>query len=360
MSLRASVVVPTYKRPDLLQRCLAALLTQDFDPSAFEIVVVDDAANQDTQQLVEKLAQQTVAYRYLPLPSVSMASSSEVDSDSTEVINEHGALIEVKGLPLLRYLPVNGQHGPAAARNTGWQAAAGDIIAFTDDDCLPASDWLKNGLEAFNHNVEGVTGQVIVPMPDDPTDYEWDVSGLQTSKFVTANCFYRRSALQMVGGFDQAFTCPWREDSDLFFTLLEKGFQLEEAPTAVVVHPVRPAPWGISLRTQHKSVFNALLFKKHPGLYREYIQPTPPLHYYFSNAIFLGVVVSALLGNWGLSLAFLIAWAALTVNFTAWRLRHTSRSPCHVLEMIITSIFIPFLATYYRLKGAVKYRVWFI
>ncbi len=360
MAPYVSVIVPTYLRPDLLQRCLSALLAQNYDPSNFEIIVVDDASSPDTQRLVVEMAGQTVAYTYLPAPSIPLATSQDGDRDSPEVIKGHGILVEVKGLPLLRYLPVTTHHGPAAARNLGWRAASGEIIAFTDDDCLPAADWLKNAMEAFIPGVDGIAGQLIVPLPENPTDYEFDVSGLQTSKFITANCFYRRSALQAVGGFDEAFTYPWREDSDLFFTLLENGFRLEEAPTAVVIHPVRPAPWGISLKQQRKSQFNALLYKKHPDLYREYIQPSPPLHYYAGNFLFFCAVLLAMLQQWGLAAAFLIAWAAMLVNLISWRLRNTSHALSHIMEMIVTSIFIPFLATYYRLKGSVKYRVWFI
>lgn len=56
MTIRVSVVVPTYKRPELLRRCLAALLTQDFDPKAYEIIIADDAACDETRCLVEEYA----------------------------------------------------------------------------------------------------------------------------------------------------------------------------------------------------------------------------------------------------------------------------------------------------------------
>jgi hypothetical protein len=53
-----------------------------------------------------------------------------------------------------------------------------------------------------------------------------------------------------------------------------------KVPDVVVVHPVRPAAWGVSLRQQRKSQFDALLFKKHPALYRRRIRARPPLDYY--------------------------------------------------------------------------------
>jgi glycosyltransferase involved in cell wall biosynthesis len=99
MTMRASVVVPTCRRPDLLDRCLAALVAQDFDPTEFEVLIADDAASEST-------ARQTEAWR---------------------------ARTTVR----LHYSPVTGAHGPAAARNVGWRRAAAPIIAFTDDDCIP-------------------------------------------------------------------------------------------------------------------------------------------------------------------------------------------------------------------------------
>lgn len=63
------------------------------------------------------------------------------------------------------------------------------------------------------------------------------------------------------GGFDERFRMAWREDSDLHFRSLERSYKLGHAPMAKVIHPVRPARWGISVHEQRKSMFNALLYK---------------------------------------------------------------------------------------------------
>ncbi|TMC66987.1 MAG: hypothetical protein E6J21_00585 [Chloroflexota bacterium] len=178
-----------------------------------------------------------------------------------------------------------------------------EIIAFTDDDCIPTPGWLSAGMAAFTGSVLGVSGRLIVPLEGVPTDYERNAAQLADSEFVTANCFYRRSCLEVIGGFDENFTSAWREDSDLIFALMrrfvddgsgnqprEPGKIVEDtlscpfvhAPDAIVIHPLRPAQWGISLRQQRKSMFNALLYKKHPRLYRQKIQATPPLHWGYS------------------------------------------------------------------------------
>jgi GT2 family glycosyltransferase len=322
MAIQVSVVVPTFKRPDLLDRCLQALLAQDFDPTAYEVIVVDDAADQQAK-----------------LP---------------------GSLVQTSSLPRLRYLSMPKRRGPAAARNRGWQAAAGAIIAFTDDDCLPAPGWLKNGTRALARGASGASGQVIVPLPPSPTDYEANAAGLAQSRFVTANCFYLRSALSSVGGFDETFNLPWREDSDLYFRLLACGHLLVEAPDAVVVHPVRPARWGASLRQQRKSMYNALLYRKHPAIYRQRIQAAPPWHYYAAVGSLLALPAAFLAGSLPLALGGLAAWMALTAAFCARRLRRTSHALGHVMEMLVTSALIPPLSVYWRLRGALTFRVFFL
>ena len=324
MMVCVSVVVPTFKRPTLLVQCLKALLVQDFAPADYEVIIVDDAACDQTRCLVERWA--------------AMRCSHTV-----------------------RYIPVTGSnHGPAAARNIGWRAAHGEIIAFTDDDCIPSSDWLKAGVAAMADGVVGVAGRLVVPLQTAPTDYEYNASYLAQCEFVTANCFYRRDALVMAGGFDERFTAAWREDSDLIFTLEELDARCTSAPDAIVVHPVRPAPWGISIRQQRKSMFNALLYKKHPVLYRQKIQASPPWHYYAIVGALLVTLLGVIIGLGLLAVAGLSLWMYLTTRFCVQRLRHTSHAPSHVTEMLATSIVIPPLAIFWRLRGAIKFRVFFL
>ncbi len=103
-----------------------------------------------------------------------------------------------------------------------------------------------------------------------------------------------------------------------------------------------------------------LLYKKHPALYRERIQQLPPLNYYVILASAIALVVS-LFAHWPYAaLAMGLIWAALTAHFVRRRLQGTSHTFSHVAEMIFTSILVPPLSIYWRLYGAVKYRVWFL
>lgn len=320
MTLRVSVVVPTYRRPELLGRCLSALAVQTLAADDYEVLIADDAASAQTRQQVEAFAHCTSC--------------------------------------AIRYVSVTGTHGPAAARNVGWRAACTPLIAFTDDDTVPDPDWLSAGLGALERDGElaAITGQTIVPLQDNPTDYERNEAGLEAAEFITANCFCRRDVLARLGGFDERFTSAWREDSDLHFRLLECGAKLSKVPAAVVIHPVRPASWGISLRMQRKSQFDALLYKKHPALYRKHIRRLPPWDYYgIVLAFIVGIAARSSIVGWLAA----VVWVVLTARFLGRRLRGTSRAPGHILEMLVTSALIPFLSIYWRLYGAVKYRVWF-
>lgn len=330
MTLRVSVVVPTHRRPHLLLCCLMALLKQDFEPSAYEIIVVDNAACATTRQLVERLAH-------------------ALQAGVSPVVR-----------PVIRYIAMTETRGPAAARNAGWQTALGDIIAFTDDDCIPSATWLRSGVAAFVDDVAGVSGQVIVPIPPVPTDYEHNFAHLERSEFVTANCFYRREVLCQAGGFDERFTLPWREDSDLFFTLLKHGNRLVYTPKAVVTHPIRRAPWGVSLHQQRKSMFNALLYKKHPDLYRQRLTPVTPWHYYMIVLTLLTTGGGVVSKRPQMATISALLWLLLTGRFCMQRLEHTSHALPHVVEMLITSILIPPMSVFWRIVGALKYRVPFL
>lgn len=320
-----SVVVPTLGRPRLLQRCLAAIVKCGTSRADVEVVIVDDGPSLGTQAIVAAWAA-----RYV------------------------GA-----GM-ILRYEPNTGTRGPAAARNRGWRAARGSVIAFTDDDTEPAADWIEQGLRAFDRDIDAAWGRIVMPIPRVPTDYELDARGLERAEFVTANCFCRRDTLIRLDGFDENFRTAWREDTDFFFRLLESGARIAHVADAVVVHPVRPAPWGVSLRQQRKVLFDALLFKKHPLLYRERIRATPRFDYYVIVAALLGAAIGLALSVPALVLAFGGLWLALTAWLGGKRLRPTSKAPAHVVEMLFTSMLIPPLAVFWRFYGAVKYRTLFL
>jgi GT2 family glycosyltransferase len=318
-----SVVIPTFRRDDLLRRCLGSLLEQELQPGSFEIIVVDDACSDTVAPVISELA--TAAG------------------------------------PAITLLPGR-QRGPATARNIGWRAARGEIVAFIDDDAYPAdAHWLAEGLSMLRDpSVAAVTGCVVVPVPERPTDFQRNVKNLETAAFLTCNAFVRRKVLEGIGGFDERFRVPYREDSDLQFRIEEAGGTIRHNPDAIVIHPAPPGAFGVSLRLQRYNRYNALAFKKHPERYRRQLQPWPPLSYYAMVVLSIAALALFAVGLVLIAAAAAIAWLALYLEFLRRRLRGTSRDARHILDMALTSVLIPYLAVYWRLRGALQFRVPFV
>ncbi|MDH0868154.1 glycosyltransferase family A protein [Mitsuaria sp. GD03876] len=328
-----AVVMPTFRRPDLLERCLRALMTQTLARDRFEVVVVDDGHEDRCRELVDRFA-------------------------------------AMPGAPRIRYRRPSTGRGPAVARNTGWRAASAPLIAFTDDDTMPDADWLARGLAAMRAHPEWVAaaGQVRVPPPLDlgrpekderPTDHELMTRGLETAEFVTANAFVRRNTLVAIDGFDERFLRAWREDSDLQFRLQQQG-PVGRVDEALVRHPVRPERWGVSLRQQRNVFFDALLYRKHPELYRSRVRQVPPWDYYAIVALTLAAPAVEMAGQGQAAGVMLVVALLLVLRIAARRLSRTSRALPHVWEMLCTSAAIPFLSVYWRLRGAWHFRTPFL
>lgn len=317
-----SVVIPTQARLDLLRNCLCSLLAQTYPADRYEVIVVEDGTG---------------------------------DGRLTGLLADLSATTGVS----LRHV-VNPGEGPAAARNSGWRVAQGSIIAFTDDDVLIDRDWLAEGARVFQDGVAGVAGRTEVPLPPRPTDYQRNVGGLATSRFITCNVFYRKDSIGEIGGFDERFRRAYREDTDLVFSLREKGLRLAECDTALVSHPPRQARWLSSVHEQSRQMYDALLYKKHPVLFRQSIRRRAPYHYYAVTLGYLGLPLAILTQNWLMVTLLAALILGVLAPFLARRLRGTSHAPAHLLEMIVSTILIPPVAVYWRLRGAWHFRVWFM
>lgn len=303
-------------------RCVNALLGQTFPSEYFQIIIVSDG-----EDIVTGNALNALPSRRYP---------------------------EIRAYSLPR------KAGPAAARNLGWVLADAPLIAFTDDDCIPAPGWLAALWSAYQaHREEEVafSGSTQVPVSAHPTDYERNISRLASAEFITANCACSKKALKRVGGFDERFRMAWREDSDLQFKLIDHGIPIIKVENAGVTHPVRKAPWGVCIREERKGMFNALLYKKFPNLYREKIQPRPPWHYYASVGFLVLTLVGFICGLAALTAGGLAGWMVVTAWFAWRRLKTTSHAWTHVGEMIVTSAVIPVFSLFWKFYGSWKYKV---
>lgn len=162
--------------------------------------------------------------------------------------------------------------GAVSARNTGAAVAAGRVLAFTDDDCLPEADWLFNARRYFlNDAVVGVEGMVT---SDHYGEADWRPVtnvGFEGLGFMTANLLVRSSAFQLLGGFDALFDRPhFREDTDFGWRLQELGV-VPYAEDVAVFHPAQPRAEERESTAARAAFFrnDVLLYQKHPQRYRE-------------------------------------------------------------------------------------------
>jgi len=326
MSTLVSVVVPTYKRPELLERCLKALIAQSFPADAFEIVVADDGPDEATRRLVREWALRTC------------------------------------GAPEIRYVTASITQGPAGARNRGWEAADSPIIAFTDDDAVPEPGWLVEGYQVILASPKylAATGRIVMAQAREGARRE---GGKVDSPpdFATANCFVRRSALEAIGGFDERFTSAGREDSDLQFTLMKSlPGEIVKAPRAIVERPPRAMTWADGLRAHRRILFDALLFKKHPELYRERIGRAPPWSHYVIVAAIFGMILGLVAGSDPAIAICFATWLVLTTRVTLKRLYGITSKRGRVIDVVLASMAIPPFAVFWRLMGALRFRVLFL
>ncbi|MCU1459990.1 MAG: glycosyl transferase family 2 [Acidimicrobiales bacterium] len=212
-----SVVVPTYRRPELLIECLQSLERQRIATDLFEVVVVDDGSGDATGEV--------------------LAAAARVMPNLTPIVQ-----------------PVN--RGPAAARNEGIRQARGSIVVFLDDDIAAAPDLLARHArfhaDASDPNA-GLLGIVQWHPRLDVTPFmRWlDASGLQFgydtwlrdgpveppyAAFYTANLSMGRALLLDCGGFDERFPYPAYEDFELAYRLTQIGFRMEYDSNAVAFH----------------------------------------------------------------------------------------------------------------------------
>lgn len=221
-----SVVVATYGRGQRLGRLVAALEAQDLD-EPFEVVVVDDGSRDGTWDVLADLADRsTLALR--PLRHARNA-------------------------------------GAAAARNTGWRAAAGELVVFTDDDCAPLPGWLRAMVAALQE-AEVAQGCTIPDPAQAHLDGPFSRTLRETSEglYPTANVGYKRAALEQVGGFDEGYTAC--EDTDLALRVLDAGGCSAWVPEALVHHDVHASDLAAYLREKQRWDGVPRIIARHPQL----------------------------------------------------------------------------------------------
>jgi glycosyltransferase involved in cell wall biosynthesis len=205
-----SIIVPTYRRPAEIATCLQALARLDYPRERFEVIVVDDGSKTP--------------------PEATVASFRE-RLQVTLHLQRHG--------------------GPAAARNAGAMRARGKYLAFTDDDCLPAADWLQALTLRFDRAPDHlIGGRIINALPENPystaaqslMDYMYAQHNGDCSRakfFASNNLAVPAERFCTIGGFDRSFSLAAGEDREFCDRWLHCGHEMTYAPEALVYHAHR-------------------------------------------------------------------------------------------------------------------------
>lgn len=201
-----SVIVPVLGDVDRLAACLDALEDQTWPGDGYEILVVDNGP-------------------------------------------ERGGCAAAAGRVHVRLLREE-VPGSYAARNCGLGAARGELLAFTDADCIPAPDWIERGVERLleEPGCGLVAGRIRLTVrdPRHPTAVELyeSVAAFRQDDYVaqrhfgaTANVFTTRAVMDRVGPFDPRLKSLG--DVDWGVRVFEAGFRQLYAPNALVDHPAR-------------------------------------------------------------------------------------------------------------------------
>jgi GT2 family glycosyltransferase len=202
-------------------------------------------------------------------------------------------------------------YGLSHARNVGWQAASGEIVAYIDDDAYPDADWLTFLAHTFRMgDYAGVGGPNIPPPDDGPIaacvanspggPRQVLLTDTEAEHIPGCNMAFLRSALKAMGGFDVQFRAAG-DDVDMCWRLQERGWKLGFSPAAQVWHHRRNSVRAYWRQQTGYGKAEALLEKKWPEKYNSAGHLTWRGRVYSSGRIF-GTRTRIYYGRWGSAL----------------------------------------------------------
>lgn len=259
-----SVIIPTYNRKEILDKCLEALFKQTCSNSNFEIIVIDDGSHDGTDNIVKAALERSP--------------------------------VEVKFFK-------QENKGPAAARNAGIKSARGEIVLFIGDDIIASPTLLEEHLNRHRENPDdrvAVLGYVTWSPDLGITPFmRWLENGgpqfsyhkLQHNSEVPWGCFWtcnisvKKRFLIENGLFDEEFPSAAYEDSELGYRLHKKGLELIYNRSAAAFHHHYTSLDDACLRMMKAGESAGMFYKKtgHPSGYISKSQ----MNNYLSKAKFL-------------------------------------------------------------------------
>jgi cellulose synthase/poly-beta-1,6-N-acetylglucosamine synthase-like glycosyltransferase len=224
-----SVIVPAYDAAATIRACLEGLLAQEVPRDRYEVILVDDGSFDNTRE---------IACEY-----------------------------EIR-------LIAQSHQGPAAARNRGVAEAEGEIVLFTDADCVPSENWVAEMIRPFNDDeVIGVKGAYrtqqrgIVPrfvQCEYEERYERMAKQRRIDFIDTYAAGYRRTEFLEHGGFDVSYPSASVEDQEFSFRLAERGYKMVFNPRALVYHEHPNTLAAYFKRKFNVGYWKVMVLQRHP------------------------------------------------------------------------------------------------
>ncbi|MCH7902838.1 glycosyltransferase [archaeon] len=327
--MKASIIIPAYNNEKTIQECLRACKQQTVKP--LEIIVIDDGSTDRTTELAK--------------------------SENVIVFSQKNS-------------------GPAKARNLGAEKSKGDILIFTDSDCVPEKNWLQEMLSPFkDKEVVGVQGaykskQKSIIAKFNQLEIEERYERMKKSKEIdwigSYSAGYRKKDFQEANGFDESFPKASGEDPELSYKLAKQGKKLAFNPKAIVYH-YHPETLFKYLKVKFERAFYRVnLYSKHTDKIVKDSYTTPWIKFqiaagYAGFVLFLVSIplISAgqfALGAGALGLSTIIGTLGLlsTLQFTKYALKKDFG------VAVASLIIIPLRTIAFQLGlvlGTIKYKV---
>ena len=199
-----SIVIPAYNEEKNIERCIDSLRAQDYPGDRCEIIVADNGSTDKTREILKKL---NVKY-----------------------------FVETK-------------KGRPSVLNLGIKNSKGEIIVFTDADCIPEPNWLTNVVKGFSEPLTGcVAGEIKILGPEGNPLVEFQKRKRYFSPELLrnrqypylpagcgANLAFRRDVFDKIGYFDE--DCVRSEDTDICFRMqIQTDYKISYAFDAVIYH----------------------------------------------------------------------------------------------------------------------------
>jgi cellulose synthase/poly-beta-1,6-N-acetylglucosamine synthase-like glycosyltransferase len=230
-----SVVIPFHNSELTLHHCLKGVFAQNFQ--FFEVILVNNNSKDGSALIAKQFAQ------------------------------EHQGRCSYFVEP---------EQGPSPARNTGARSARGEIIAFTDSDCIPHEHWLRNISQAFDKpSIGAVAGKIVgsrsansvetfhalFTLRGGPEEKVYESFSLNAGGFATANFAIRKDLFQKLGGFDESRS--FGEDHDLCARIYRSGHCIKYIPSGIVYHLHRSDVISTCRQAFHFGESHPFLLSKH-------------------------------------------------------------------------------------------------